>query len=120
MPDFTNALAKGMDAHRRVFFGNSATLVLLDYARDGRRGYDATLTVPNGWHLSSGKEPSDPMVLEIAEKGTVTRALLDEVRAFGINGKVYKILDDGRKAPTYPNKRIWTFQVMPSGEVVDR
>jgi hypothetical protein len=118
MPDFTAALAKGLDARRRVFFGATATLSLMDFATSGRRGYDIIRNVPAGWHLSGGKEIDEPMILEVAESATVTAELLNKTTVFGINGKIYKMADNGRQAPTYPAKRIWRFQVTPTGEQV--
>lgn len=118
MPDFTAALAKGLDARRRVFFGASATLSLMDYARPERRGYDVICDVSAGWHLSGGKEIDEPMILEVAESATVTADLLDKATVFGINGKIYKMVENGRQAPSYPAKRIWRFQVTPTGEQV--
>jgi hypothetical protein len=118
MPDFTPALAKGLDARRRVFFGTSATLALMDYARPGHKGYDVIRNVPAGWHLSGGRDIDEPMILEIAESATITAELLDKTTVFGINGKIYKMVENGRQAPTYPAKRIWRFQVIPTGEQV--
>lgn len=128
MPDYTSALAKALDARRRVFHGNSATLCLLDYARPGFKGYDILIDVPSGWHLHSGKEPGDPMVLEVAEMGAITRELIDKAVGFGIYipgisvpEKAWVIIgDEGRKAPTYPTKRIWFFTVSATQEAVNR
>jgi hypothetical protein len=118
MPDFTPALAKGLDARRNIFYGSSATLSLMDYARPERRGYDVIRDVLSGWHLSGGKEIDEPLILEIAESATITAELLDKTTVFGINGKIYKMVENGRQAPTYPAKRIWRFQVTPTGEQV--
>lgn len=126
MPDFTRALAAGLNARRRVFHGETATLALLDHARPNRRGYDVLVNVPDDWHLHSGKDIGELMVLEIAETATVTREKLNKAVAFkifipGISdpAKVWIMEgDDPRKAPTYPAKKIWVFTVKPSGETV--
>jgi hypothetical protein len=118
MPDFTKALASGLDARRKVLHGSSATLSLMDYARPGFKGYDTIRHVLAGWHLSGGKEIDEPMILEIAELGVITAELLDKTTVFGINSKIYKLVENGRQAPTYPAKRIWRFQVLPTGEPV--
>jgi hypothetical protein len=84
--------------------------------------------VPSGWHLHSGKDIGELLVLEIAELGTVTRELLNKAVAFGIYipgisepMKVWTLDgDEPRKAPTYPAKRVWVFTVKPSGETVMR
>lgn len=128
MPDFTLALSKALDARRGVFHGTTATLALLDYARPEKRGYDVLIDCESGWHLHSGKEIGEAMVLEIAESETLTRELLDKAVAFGIYipnisdpEKAWVMEgDESRKAPTYPNKRVWSFIVSPSGEVVNR
>jgi hypothetical protein len=121
MPDFTAPLSKGLDAKRKVFHGTTATLSLLDHARPNRRGYDVLVDVESGWHLTKDNE------LHIAESATVTREKLDKATAFGIYipiisdpAKVWAITDDGRKAPTYPAKRIWVFIVSPTQEPFDR
>jgi hypothetical protein len=117
MPDFTPALAKGLDARRAVFYGQGMSLHLLDYARPGKKGFDSLVVVPSGWHLHSGKDIGELMVLEVAELGAVTKEKLDKAQAFAINGQVWKMDgDEPRKAPTYPNKRIWVFTVKPTGE----
>jgi hypothetical protein len=118
MPDFTAALAKGLDARRRIFHGTSPTLALLDHARPNRRGYDALCIVPDGWHYSGGREIDEPIILHIAESETVTAEKLNKATAFGINGKVWIIEENGRQAPTYPAMRIWRFSVKPSGEFI--
>jgi hypothetical protein len=66
MPDFTKALAAGLDARRKVFYGSTAKLVLLDHARPGRRGVDALLEVTRGWHLADADKGELPTLL-IAE-----------------------------------------------------
>jgi hypothetical protein len=121
MPDFTKALAAGLDAKRNVFLGKTATLSLLDYATNGRKGYDVIRQVLTGWFLHADKEIEGVMVLQIAELDPITREMLDKSNAFGIYiptisapAKIW--IDEGRKAPTYPSKRIWTFNVKPSGE----
>jgi hypothetical protein len=118
MPDFTNPLSKGLDAKRRVFHGTTATLVLLDYARPGHKGYIVIVEVPDGWHYSGGKEIDEPIILKIAESETVTAEKLNQATMFGINGKVWIMEENGRQAPTYPAKRVWRFSVKPSGEFV--
>jgi hypothetical protein len=120
MPDFTLALSKALDARRGIFFGSSATLSLMDYARPERRGYDVIADVSSGWHLSGGKEIDEPMILEVAESATITAELLNKTTVFGINGKIYKMVENGRQAPTYPANRVWRFQVTPTGEQVVR
>lgn len=115
MPDFTNSLAAGLDARRKVFYGATATLVLLDHARPGRRGYDAILPVTRGWHLAQSGDGELP-VLELAESALVTAELIKKTVAFAINGKVYKTDANNFTAPTYPNKRVWKFTVKPTGE----
>lgn len=128
MPDFTLPLSKGLDARRRVFHGTTATLALLDFARPDRRGYDVLIDVPDGWHLHSGKDIGELMVLEIAETETVTRELLDKAVAFGIYIpgisdplKAWVMEgDESRKAPTSAAKRVWIFTVSPTQEVVNR
>lgn len=127
MPDLTPALAKGLDALRDVLHGKTTSLYLLDYAIAPRRGYDALIQVPSGWHLHSGKDIGELMLLEVAEMGAVTREKLDKAVAFGvyIPGisaplKAWVIAgDEGRKAPTYSNKRIWVFQVKPTQEAAN-
>lgn len=121
MPDFTPALAAGLNAKRKLFNGSTATLALLDYATRGRQGYDVIRIVESGWFLHADKEIEGLMVLEIAELDPITREMIDKANAFGIYiptisapAKVWK--DEGRKAPTYPTKRIWRFQIKPSGE----
>lgn len=124
MPDFTPALSKALDVRRRVFHGELTTLSLLDFARPGLKGYDILVVVADGWHLHSGKDIGELMVLEVAEKDAVTREKLNKAVAFkifipGISepAKVWIMEgEDPRKAPTYPNKRIWVFTVKPSGE----
>lgn len=126
--DFTPALSIALDARRNVFHGTSATLCLLDYAIQPRKGYDVLRAVASGWHLHSGKEPGDPMVLEIAESSTITRELLNKAQGFGIYVPVISapekawvlIGEDPRKAPTYPSKRLWFFTVIPTQEPVNR
>lgn len=120
MPDFTFALSQGLDARRRIFHGTSATLALMDYARPGHKGYDIIINVSAGWDLSGGKEIDEPMILQIAESATITADLLNKTTVFGINEKIYKMVDNGRQAPTYPAKRVWRFQVIPTGEQVMR
>jgi hypothetical protein len=116
--DYTPALIKKLDARRGLFFGPDATLALMDYARTGHRGYDIIRDVLQGWHLSGGKEIDEPMVLEVAEGGGITAELLDKTTVFGINGKIYKMIDNGRQAPTYGATRVWRFRVLPTGEQV--
>jgi hypothetical protein len=118
--DFTSALAKALDARRQVFHGTGATLSLMDYARTGHRGYDAIRNVSAGWHLSGGKEIDEPMILQVAESATITAELLDKTTVFGINDKIYKLVENGRQAPTSSSKRVWRFQVTPTGEAVMR
>lgn len=123
MPDFTLPLTKGLDARRNVFHGKTATLSLLGHARPGRKGYEVIWKVPGGWHLHGGKDIGSAMILEIAESETVTRERLDQTECFAIfipiisqPAKVWEIVDNGRMAPTYPSKRVWTFIVLPTGE----
>lgn len=124
MPDFTPALAQGLDARRRVFYGSDVRLFLLDYAAVGRKGYDALVEVSAGWHLRGGKDIGEAMILEIAQRGAVTAQKLEKAVAFGIfipgisePAKVWKMQgEEGRRAPTYPTKRIWTFQVIATQE----
>jgi hypothetical protein len=128
MLNLTPVIARAkLDTLRKLFHGEAATLCLLDHARPNRRGYDVLIDVLGGWHLHSGKDIGEALVLEIAETETVTRALLDKAVAFGIYvpsisdpAKVWAIVEDGRKAPTYPAKRIWVFVVSSTDEPLER
>lgn len=117
MPDFTKALAAGLDARRQVFHGSNAKLMLLDYARPNRRGYDVLLMVDRGWHFADSDKGELPTLL-IAELELVTAELLLKAAgtAFAINGEVYKVNENDFKKPVYATKRVWAFTVKPTGQ----
>src|SRR5262249_41183829 len=113
--DYTKALSLSLDAERGIFHGE-AELFILDYAPPGQRGYVALTDVLTGWNFRSSKEPTEPIALEISESEGISAETLNKANVFSINGVIYKIVDDGRKAPTYPTKRVWRFYILPSGE----
>lgn len=129
MEDYTLALSQALDAKRNVFHGTSATLSLLDYARPGFKGYDVLVQVLSGWHLDSGKDIGEAMLLEVAESVTVTREILDKAIGFGIYipsisdpAKVWVLAgeEDNRKAPTHPSKKKWVFTVIATQEPFEK
>lgn len=124
MPDLTSVIGHAAyDTLRKFWHGSEATLVILNHARPGRRGYDAVVDVLTGWHLTKDNE------LKIVESETVTREILSAADTFGIYipkisdpAKIWKLqsIDDARVAPTLANMRKWLFFLVPTGEVLER
>lgn len=119
--DYSLALSNRLDGLRNVYLTVTATLCLLDYAIEPRKGYDILVIVPNGWYLSKG-------ILKIVESQTVARELIDKTQAFGIYIPiisdpeiVWKMTgEDPRTAPDTFAKRAWEFNVIATQEPVNK
>lgn len=112
---FTRAFAQALDARRRIYLGVDATLVLLRHKDP--RGYEAIITVPDGWNITAG-DGNVPLTLEIAESESVTEAnireVVDDDGAFAFNGQVFKISDNDFTTPIGLAKRLWSFKLAPA------
>jgi hypothetical protein len=115
MLDQTDIKASLLDVKRVLKWGDEATLALCKH--DLASGeYETLLIVPDGWNVSEGEETESPMLIEIAERDSVTAELLTKAGVLSFNKQIYAFTANDRTQPAAPSKRIWEFFVNPTGD----